>query len=160
MRCMVPRWNRGLSISPANKAKAPDPYYDPLQFWIEESHKRGIRVARVVQSVSRAAHVGQVEECASSHFNTHPSVVKSYGGFLWMDPGEPVSAQRTLDVILDVVRRYDVDGVHIDDYFYPYPVNVPGSMPPVEIDFPTSDRGTSSWPKAGHWIARHGGDRM
>jgi hypothetical protein len=61
--------------------------------------------------------------------------VKSYGGFLWMDPGEPAAATQTLDVVLDVVRRYDVDGVHIDDYFYPYPVAVPeGST--NEQDFP------------------------
>jgi uncharacterized lipoprotein YddW (UPF0748 family) len=47
--------------------------------------------------------------------------VKSYGEYLWLDPGEPESARRTLEVIVDVTRRYDIDGVHIDDYFYPYP---------------------------------------
>lgn len=126
-------WSEYLT---GEQGKAPDPYYDPLQFWIEESHKRGIELHAWFNPY-RARHTSARSKNALHHIsNTHPSVVKSYGGFLWMDPGEPVSAQRTLDVILDVVRRYDVDGVHIDDYFYPYPVNVPGSMPPVEIDFP------------------------
>jgi len=53
--------------------------------------------------------------------------VRQYGKFLWMDPGEEAAAQQTLDVILDVVRRYDIDGVHIDDYFYPYPIEAPGA---------------------------------
>ena len=47
--------------------------------------------------------------------------MKPYGKQLWMDPGEPVVQKRSRDVFLDVVRRYDIDGVHIDDYFYPYP---------------------------------------
>jgi uncharacterized lipoprotein YddW (UPF0748 family) len=49
-----------------------------------------------------------------------PAVVKKYGPYLWMDPGEPSVRRRTVRVVLDVVRRYDIDGVHIDDYFYPY----------------------------------------
>lgn len=126
-------WSEYLT---GEQGKMPEPYYDPLQFWIEESHKRGIELHAWFNPY-RARHTSAKSKNAPSHIsNTHPSVVKSYGGFLWMDPGEPISAQRTLDVVLDVVRRYDVDGIHIDDYFYPYPVNVPGSMPPVEIDFP------------------------
>ena len=53
--------------------------------------------------------------------------MKTYGNFLWMDPGEPAASKQTLDVVLDVVRRYDIDGVHIDDYFYPYPIEAPGA---------------------------------
>jgi uncharacterized lipoprotein YddW (UPF0748 family) len=49
--------------------------------------------------------------------------VKRYGSYLWMDPGEPLVRARTLRVVLDVVKRYDVDGIHLDDYFYPYPEN-------------------------------------
>jgi uncharacterized lipoprotein YddW (UPF0748 family) len=50
-----------------------------------------------------------------------PALVRRYGPYLWMDPGEAAVRERTTRVILDVVRRYDIDGVHIDDYFYPYP---------------------------------------
>ncbi len=58
---------------------------------------------------------------SDSHISkTHPEVVKQYGKLLWMDPGEPLVQEHTLNVMLDVVRRYDVDGIHMDDYFYPY----------------------------------------
>ena len=50
------------------------------------------------------------------------TIVKAYGNMLWMDPGEPEAEKQSLDVFMDVVERYDVDGIHIDDYFYPYPV--------------------------------------
>jgi len=61
-----------------------------------------------------------------------PAAVKTYGDMQWMDPAEPAAAERTLAVVADVVRRYDIDGVHIDDYFYPYPVSANG----VEQPFP------------------------
>ena len=62
-----------------------------------------------------------------------PSAVRRYGEQLWMDPGEPAAAAHTLAVVADVVRRYDIDGVHIDDYFYPYPVKA------GEADLPFPD---------------------
>jgi uncharacterized lipoprotein YddW (UPF0748 family) len=52
---------------------------------------------------------------------THPELVRKYGDQFWLDPGEPVVRQYVLRVVMDVVRRYDVDGVQFDDYFYPYP---------------------------------------
>ena len=52
----------------------------------------------------------------------HPEWVRRYGAQLWVDPGEPAARDYVLSVIIDLVRRYDIDGVHIDDYFYPYPV--------------------------------------
>ena len=59
---------------------------------------------------------------ANRHISrTHPQLVRSYDGYQWLDPAEPAAAAHSLKVILDVTRRYDVDGIHIDDYFYPYP---------------------------------------
>jgi uncharacterized lipoprotein YddW (UPF0748 family) len=140
-------WSEFLS---GEQGRPPEPYYDPLQFWIEEAHRRGIELHAWFNPY-RARHTMSGSKHAPHHIaNTHPGVVKSYGGLLWMDPGEPFAAQRTLEVILDVVRRYDIDGVHIDDYFYPYPVTAPGSMPPVEVEFP--DEG--SWQA---WLAQGGG---
>merc|ERR1711965_778857 len=52
---------------------------------------------------------------------THPSVIRDFKNYKWMDPSNAFTQQRALSVILDVVNRYDVDGIHIDDYFYPYP---------------------------------------
>ena len=60
---------------------------------------------------------------SDSHISkTNPQVTKAYGKSLWLDPGEPEAVDHSLSVILDVVQRYDIDGVHLDDYFYPYPI--------------------------------------
>ena len=126
-------WSEYLS---GEQGKGPEPAYDPLKMWVEESHRRGIELHAWFNPY-RARHISAKSTNAATHIaNTNPEAVKDYGGYLWMDPGEPFAVDRTLAVILDVVRRYDIDGVHVDDYFYPYPVNVPGSMPPIEQDFP------------------------
>jgi len=96
------------------------PGWDPLKFTIDEAHKRGLELHAWFNPY-RAKHPAQKGPSALNHISkTHPELVKSYGPFLWMDPGEPTVQDQTLRVILDVVHRYDVDGVHIDDYFYPY----------------------------------------
>ncbi|HEU4374542.1 MAG TPA: family 10 glycosylhydrolase, partial [Telluria sp.] len=100
---------------------APSPLYDPLKFWVAEAHARGLQLHAWFNPY-RARQAGARSPLASSHIaRTNPAAVKSYGKYLWMDPGEEAAAKQTLDVVLDVVRRYDIDGVHIDDYFYPYP---------------------------------------
>ena len=100
---------------------APQPLYDPLKFWVAEAHARGLQLHAWFNPY-RARHSGARSPVSSGHIaKTNPAVVKSYGKFLWMDPGEESASKQTLDVVLDVVRRYDIDGVHIDDYFYPYP---------------------------------------
>jgi uncharacterized lipoprotein YddW (UPF0748 family) len=128
-------WSEYLT---GEQGRAPEPFYDPLLAWIEEAHARGIELHAWFNPY-RARHPTAKSALAPTHVaNAAPHLVKSYGTQLWMDPGEPESAQRTLAVILDVVRRYDIDGVHIDDYFYPYPANAPA--PPgetgAEIEFP------------------------
>ena len=130
-------WSEYLT---GEQGKMPNPYYDPLKMWVEESHKRGIELHAWFNPY-RARHTSAKSPNTPMHIaNTNPEVVKNYAGYQWMDPGEAFAAQRTLDVILDVVSRYDIDGVHVDDYFYPYPVNVPGSSvgnnAPVEENFP------------------------
>jgi len=103
------------------QGKAPNPAWDPLAFAIQEAHKRGLEL-HVWFNPYRANHPAQKGPVAANHLSkTNPTIVKQYGRYLWMDPGEPLVQKRTLDVIKDVVRRYDIDGVHIDDYFYPYP---------------------------------------
>jgi uncharacterized lipoprotein YddW (UPF0748 family) len=99
----------------------PKPFYDPLKFAIDEAHKRGIQVHCWINPY-RAESPAQKGPLSSTHIaKRNPSVVKTYGEFLWMDPGEPMVQKRTLDVVRDLVHRYDLDGIHIDDYFYPYP---------------------------------------
>jgi uncharacterized lipoprotein YddW (UPF0748 family) len=96
------------------------PGYDPLAFAISEAHARGIELHAWFNPFRAATSLNG--PFASNHVSqTHPEWVRHYGGQLWLDPGEPKARQYVLDIILDVVRRYDIDGVHIDDYFYPYP---------------------------------------
>ncbi len=93
--------------------RAPDPYYDPLEFAVAEAHKRGLELHAWFNPY-RARHPSGKSPISANHISrTHPELVKKYGSMLWMDPGEPAVRQRTIDVVLDVVRRYDIDGVHI-----------------------------------------------
>jgi uncharacterized lipoprotein YddW (UPF0748 family) len=99
---------------------APSPEWDPLAFACTEAHKRGLELHAWFNPY-RAMSPAQKGPNSDTHISrTHPEVVRSYGKLLWMDPGEPLVREHTLNVMLDVVRRYDVDGIHIDDYFYPY----------------------------------------
>jgi uncharacterized lipoprotein YddW (UPF0748 family) len=109
------------------QGQAPQPWYDPLKFWIVQAHARGLELHAWFNPY-RARNNGARSPAAPNHITrANPSVVRSYGKYLWMDPGEDSAVKQTLDVVLDVVRRYDIDGVHIDDYFYPYPIEAPGT---------------------------------
>jgi uncharacterized lipoprotein YddW (UPF0748 family) len=126
---------------------APQPWYDPLAFWVTQAHLRGLELHAWFNPY-RARQNGARSPAAPNHISrTRPGAVKSYGKYLWMDPGEEAAVRQTLAVVLDVVRRYDVDGVHIDDYFYPYPIEAPGASgaegaaldgkgSKAELDFP------------------------
>lgn len=101
--------------------RAPEPYYDPLAVAVAEAHRRGLELHAWFNPF-RARHAAAKSPAASSHISkTRPELVRKYGALLWLDPGEALVHEHSLRVILDVVRRYDVDGVHLDDYFYPYP---------------------------------------
>lgn len=127
-------WTEYIS---GEQGKPPTPLYDPLQTWITEAHLRGIELHAWLNPY-RARHSTAKSPLAANHIaNTNPEAVKAYGDQLWMDPAEPAAVQRTLDVVADLVRRYDVDGIHIDDYFYPYPVFAPDLLGATgEVDFP------------------------
>lgn len=134
------------------QGKAPDPMWDPLQTWIEEAHKRGMEL-HAWYNPYRVKHASSKSPVADSSIaKTHPEVVKQYGGYLWMDPGEPVAAKQTLDVIADIVRRYDVDGVHTDDYYYPYKVRDPQNEG-KELEFP-DDASFQRYRDGGGMLAR------
>ncbi len=144
-------WSEYLT---GEQGRAPDPYYDPLKMWVAEAHLRGLELHAWFNPY-RARHIEARSPTAKNHIaNTNPQVVKSYGGFLWMDPGETAASDQTLKVILDVVRRYDIDGVHIDDYFYPYPVPAPGSeAPPPSPDDTPQARTELPFPDEPAWQA-------
>lgn len=103
------------------QGKSPNPYYDPLEFWIKEAHNRGMELHAWLNPY-RAHHTSgkRVEDVSIVKTKPH-LVVRLQDGHYWLDPGLKSSQDYTLSVIMDVLRRYDVDGIHIDDYFYPYP---------------------------------------
>jgi uncharacterized lipoprotein YddW (UPF0748 family) len=115
--------------------RPPEPFYDPLEFAVAAAHERGLELHAWFNPY-RVRHAGAKTPAAATHASaTMPDVVRRYGPYLWFDPGEPAAADRFLEVVTDVVRRYDIDGVQIDDYFYPYPVSEEGR----EVPFPDDD---------------------
>jgi uncharacterized lipoprotein YddW (UPF0748 family) len=103
------------------QGKAPDPYYDPLQFWIDAAHDRGIEL-HVWLNPYRAHSPAGGEVTDSSLVKKHPElVVKLKDGHWWFDPAIKGTQKHSTAVVMDIVKRYDIDGVHFDDYFYPYP---------------------------------------
>ncbi|WP_238588231.1 glycoside hydrolase family 10 protein [Gemmatimonas phototrophica] len=113
-------WSEFLT---GTQGKRPQPFWDPLAFAIAEAHARGMELHAWFNPY-RAGFVRGKSPAAVSHIRrTNPALVKKYGSYLWMDPGEAAVRARTVKVIVDVVKRYDVDGIHLDDYFYPYPEN-------------------------------------
>ncbi|HEY1768988.1 MAG TPA: family 10 glycosylhydrolase [Chthoniobacterales bacterium] len=105
------------------------PGYDPLAFAIREAHARGIELHAWVNPFRAAISVN--EKLPPNHIaKKHPEWVRRFSRQLWVDPGDPAARAYVIGVICDIVRRYDVDGVHLDDYFYPYPLK------PGEATFP------------------------
>ncbi len=103
------------------------PGYDPLAFAVKEAHARGIQLHAWINPFRAATNAGA--SFAKSHVSrTHPEWVRRHGSLLWIDPGVPAARGYVLEVIMDIVRRYDIDGVHIDDYFYPYPTKGAGDF--------------------------------
>lgn len=99
----------------------PVPYYDPLEFAIAESHKRNIELHAWFNPY-RAQLSPRDGSFAPNHMAVkYPQYAYKYGKYVWMDPGAREVQEQTYNVIMDVVRRYDIDAIHIDDYFYPYP---------------------------------------
>jgi len=117
------------------QGQAPEPWYDPLAFAIDEAHRRGLELHAWFNPY-RASHPAGPQAKDLTHISRQrPDLVRRYGDYLWLDPGEPDAVEHSLSVIRDVVHRYDIDGVHIDDYFYPYPVSERGR----KVSFPDAD---------------------
>jgi uncharacterized lipoprotein YddW (UPF0748 family) len=99
-----------------------DPGYDPLQFAIEQAHARGLELHAWINPF-RAGNASDTLVFAPNHvWNRRRELVRVYGAQVWLDPGEPDAREHSMRVVTDIVRRYDIDGIHMDDYFYPYPV--------------------------------------
>lgn len=134
-------WSRYLTGTPG---KAPNPMYDPLQFWIEECHNRNMEFHAWLNPFRVAQYAS--EPLASNHIAfKHPEWIVNYGGKLYFDPGLPQTRDFVVQIVNDIVARYDVDAIHFDDYFYPYPLK---DDFPDENSFAQYNRGFLSAQKA------------
>jgi uncharacterized lipoprotein YddW (UPF0748 family) len=102
------------------QGEAPNPYYDPLEFAIEEAHKRSMELHAWFNPYRAERSEGRFTLDESHVVNQHPDWILTFGSLKLLDPGLPMCRDYVTDVIMDVVHKYDIDGVHFDDYFYPY----------------------------------------
>ena len=111
-------WSRFIS---GRQGVAPQPFYDPLEFAINEAHKRGIELHAWFNPY-RASTTLSSSDISNEHITRkHPEWFFTFAGKKLFNPGLPEVREYIIQVILDVVKNYDIDGVHFDDYFYPYP---------------------------------------
>lgn len=103
--------------------KAPVPYWDPLEFIIAEAHDRGMELHAWLNPYRVTSNTKQIAALPQRHiYRKHPERFVKYGGKLYFDPALPENREHIGRVVDDIVARYDIDGIHFDDYFYPYPV--------------------------------------
>lgn len=111
-------WSRFLT---GVQGKEPEPYWDPMQFMIDECHKRGMEFHAWINPYRTKTTLKS--ELAPNHvYNIRPEWFVTYGDQLYFDPALPESRRHICMVVSDIVSRYDVDAIHMDDYFYPYPI--------------------------------------
>lgn len=128
-------WSRFLT---GLQGKAPQPGWDPLRFMLEECHKRGMELHAWINPY-RAQTKGTTALSPMHPYNKYPNLFVRYGGQLYFDPGYPESRAYICKIVRDIVSRYDIDAIHMDDYFYPYPN--PGEEFPDNISFAAYGRG-------------------
>lgn len=100
-----------------------DPGYDPLEFAVDAAHARGLELHAWMNPYRALASANDALASSGHVVQEQPDIVVPYGSSHWIDPGSAGGLAHTLAVIRDVLTRYDVDGLHFDDYFYPYPVS-------------------------------------
>lgn len=111
-------WSEWLT---GKQGKAPEPFYDPLEFMIAESHQRGLEFHAWL-NLNRAAFKTSKNFSPDHVSRQKPEWIITYDGMKLLNFGIPEVRQYITDVVVNIVRNYDVDGIHFDDYFYPYTV--------------------------------------
>lgn len=112
-------WSRFLT---GEQGKSPDPFFDPLHFMTEECHKRCMELHAWVNPYRANANKTKNRLVWHHIYYEKRYMFFSYGNQLMFNPGVPESREHIVKVISDIVKRYDIDGIHMDDYFYPYPI--------------------------------------
>jgi uncharacterized lipoprotein YddW (UPF0748 family) len=110
-------WSEWLT---GTQGKPPAPYYDPLEFMITETHKRGMEFHAWMNPYRAEFKMGKSSISPTHITKIHPEWFINYGGQKFFDPGNKDVQQFVNDVVKDVVSRYNIDAIHFDDYFYPY----------------------------------------
>ena len=123
-------WSRFLT---GRQGGAPEAYYDPLDFAIAEAHKRGMELHAWINPYRATTDLVNAHTSPDHITRQKPEWFFNYGGKKLFNPGLPEVREYIVGVVMDVVRNYDVDGIHFDDYFYPYPV--PGRPIPDQATF-------------------------
>jgi uncharacterized lipoprotein YddW (UPF0748 family) len=110
-------WSAWLT---GTQGKAPVPFYDPLEFAIAKCRERGLDI-HVWINPYRAVRDTASNSVSPDHITKiHPEWFLTYGSTVYFDPGLPETRNYVIKITCDIVRRYDIDAVHMDDYFYPY----------------------------------------
>lgn len=110
-------WSHYLT---GRQGQPPFPYYDPLKFMIQETHSRNMEFHAWFNPFRALVDNRKNLNPASHVTKKHPDWIINYGDKAYINPGIPEAREYVISVIMDVVKRYDIDGVHLDDYFYPY----------------------------------------
>ena len=128
-------WSRFLT---GVQGRVPSPEWDPMQFMIDECHKRGMEFHAWINPY-RAKTKGTTALSPMHPYYQHPERFVMYAGQLYFNPGLPENRKYICKIVRDIVSRYDVDAIHMDDYFYPYPN--PGEDFPDQASFAQYGRG-------------------
>ena len=102
------------------QGKPPDPFYDPLAFAIKEAHARGMELHAWLNPYRAVRDTADYTNSGNHISETHPEWILQFGDFKMLNPGIPAVTDYIAKIVADIVSRYDVDGIHLDDYFYPY----------------------------------------
>lgn len=131
-------WSQWLT---GEQGKAPDPFYDPLQFAIDECRKRGLELHLWLNPYRAVVDTAKASIAENHPINQHPEWFVTYGKARYFNPGLPETRNHVAAVVADLLRRYDVDALHFDDYFYPY--RIAGQEFPDQDAFEKYPRGFS-----------------
>lgn len=114
-------WSQWLT---GTQGKPTFPYYDPLVFMIEETHKRGMEFHAWLNPYRANFNIRTASISPDHITRTHPEWFLTYGDKKYFDPANKLAQEFVVNVVRDIVKRYDIDAIHMDDYFYPY--RIPG----------------------------------
>ncbi|MGM0376129.1 MAG: family 10 glycosylhydrolase [Bacteroidota bacterium] len=131
-------WSEWLT---GEQGEAPDPFYDPLDFVLEEADKRGLEVHVWLNPYRAVTDTADASVSSEHPVNKNPEMFVTYGSTRYFNPGLPETRDHVAGVVGDILRRYEVDALHFDDYFYPY--RIQGEEFPDQEAFEEYPRGFS-----------------